>query len=290
MKSLTFGAWALVLLAAGCGSSRQTEGSAATAPTKAIWQSQPIYIDGSDNDWVRPLPYSVKEEFVGYSISNDEKNLYVLLTTASRQEQQKMIEGGMSVWVNTKGDQSNGDAVGIGYPLNEQNDRDRQLMQEAQPQRYQNKTVKLEDKHTYALYGFNKDTTIRSYNYGDSNPVGVNMRMDYNNRGELVYEAAIPLQSLYPGHTPGTPYPMENLAVGIFIEPLPSGSRVPRGGGGSGPGFGIGLGTGFGGFGSGVGMGMGVSHEFGAGGKRAGKTLFDEAQIWRVVKLAQRKN
>jgi len=238
---------------------------------------------------VRPLPYSVKEEYVRYSISNDEKNLYILLTTANRQEQQKMIEGGMSVWVNTKGDQSNGDAVGIGYPLNDQNDRDRQLMQQAQPQRYQNKTVKLEDKHTYALYGFNKDTTIPSFNYGDSNSVGVNMRMDYNNRGELIYEAAIPLQSLYPGHAPGTPYSTGNLAVGIFIEPLPSGSRVARGGGGGGPGFGIGLGTGFGGFGSGVGMGMGVSHEFGGvGGRRPGKTLFDEAQIWQVLRLAQK--
>lgn len=288
MKNLTLGGWALIsLLSAGCGSSRQTESSSATAPVKALWQSQPLYIDGSDNDWVRPLPYSIKEEYVSYSISNDEKNLYILVTTASRQEQQKIIEGGMSVWVNTKGDRSNGDAVGIGYPLNEQNDRDRQLMQEAQPQRYQNKTVRLEDRHTYALYGFNKDTTIRSYTYGEKNPVGVNMRMDYNNHGDIVYEAAVPLQSLYPEHTPGTPFSTGNLAVGIFIEPLPSGARVQRGGGGgSGPGFGIG--TGFGGFGSGVGMGMSIGHEFGAGGRRPNRTLFDEAQIWQVVRLAQK--
>ncbi|HTR31832.1 MAG TPA: hypothetical protein VMH27_21315 [Puia sp.] len=42
MKSIPFGVWALLLLAAGCGPSRQSEDSATAAPPKAIWQSQPI--------------------------------------------------------------------------------------------------------------------------------------------------------------------------------------------------------------------------------------------------------
>ena len=195
-----------LLLAAGCSSSRQSEASEKSSP-KAIWQSQPLTIDGSDRDWVKPLPYVVHEENVNYSISNDQQNLYVLMSTASRQEQQKIIQGGMSVWVNTKGDKSIGDAAGIGYPLDEGNDPDRKLMEEAQPQRYQRKTVTLADKKTYGLYGFNKDSSIRKYNYGDTNFVGVVMRMDYNNSGDLIYEAAIPLQALYPGHDPSTPFP-----------------------------------------------------------------------------------
>jgi hypothetical protein len=277
----------LLLLAAGCSSSRQSEGSEKSLP-KAIWQSQPLTIDGSDRDWVKPLPYAVHDENVTYSISNDRQNLYVLLSTQSRQEQQKIIQGGMSVWVNTKGDKSNGDAVGIGYPLDQRNDPDRKLMEEAQPQRYQNKPATLGDKKTYSLYGFSKDSGILNYTYGDNNPTGVVIRMDYSNNGELIYEAAIPLKALYPGLDPSTSYPTNNLAVGIFIEPLPSGARVPReGGGGGGPGFGIGVGGGMGGFGSGVGLGLGVGHEFGAGGKRASRTLFDEAQIWQVVKLAR---
>ena len=283
---------ALALLVTGCSSSRQSEGSDAPAPVRSLWQSQPLYIDGSDVDWVKPLPYSIKPEYVSYSISNDQQNLYILMTTRNPQEEQKIIQGGMSVWVNTKGDKSNGDAVGIGYPLNEQSDPDRKLMEEAQPQRYQgNKPIKLEDRRTYALYGFKKDSGIQRYSYGDSNAVGVLMRLDYNNSGDMIYEAAIPLQALYPGHTPGTPYPTHDLAVGIFIEPLPSGAHVPRqGGGGGGSGFGIGVGGGMGGFGSGVGLGLGVGHEFGVGGggRRPNKTLFDEAQIWQVVQLARK--
>jgi Tfp pilus assembly protein PilZ len=278
----------LVLLAAACGSSRQAQES--EAPVAAKFQSQALYIDGSDNDWVKPLPYAIKSENVAYSISNDQQNLYVLLTTASRQEQQKIIEGGMSVWVNTKGDKSNGEAVGIGYPLDERNNRDRNLMEEAQPQRYQkNKPVTLADKRAYALYGFGGDTIIRRFSYGDSNSVGVIMRLDYNKTGDMVYEMSIPLQALYPEHVAGTPYSTHDLAVGIFIEPLPSGSHVAREGGGGGSGFGVGIGGGVGGFGSGVGLGLGVGHEFGiGGGRKPGKTLFDEAQIWQVVKLAGR--
>jgi hypothetical protein len=78
------GGVALFVLAAGCSSSRQSEGSGKTQP-KAIWQSQALTIDGNDNDWAKPLPYVVHEESVNYSISNDNRNLYILLATSSRQ-------------------------------------------------------------------------------------------------------------------------------------------------------------------------------------------------------------
>ncbi|HET6255747.1 MAG TPA: hypothetical protein VFE32_16850 [Puia sp.] len=290
MKVWQFNPVAIVamMLAAGCSSSRQSQGPA-TPAASVLWQARPLTIDGSDRDWIKPLPHSIRDENVSYSISNDAQNLYILLSTANRQEQQKIIQGGMSVWVNTKGDKTNGDAVGIGYPLNEHNDPDRKLMEEAQPQRYQKKPVTLEDKKTYALYGFSKDSSILNYTYGDNNPASVVMRMDYNNNGELIYEAAIPLQTLYPGHDPSTPYPVHDLAVGIFIEPLPMGSYIPREGGGGGSGVGFGVGGGMGGFGSGVGLGIGIGREFGAGGSRKpGRTLFDEAQIWQVVQLARK--
>ena len=279
----------VVLLLAACSSSRQSEGSEKNQP-KAIWQSQPLTIDGNDQDWVKPLPYVVHEENVNYSITNDDRNLYILLATSSRQEQQKIIQGGMSVWVNTKGDKSNGDAVGIGYPLDERNDPDRKLMEEAQPQRYQNKTVTLADKRTYALYGFTRDSAIRNYTYADTNSVGVVMRMDYNNKGDLIYEAAIPLQVLYPGHNPGAPYTTHDLAVGIWIEGLPPSAHVPRegGNGGGGSGVGFGVGGGMGGFGSGMGMDIGIGGMRGGGMGRNNRKLFDEAQIWEVVQLARK--
>ena len=283
-----------VILAAGCSSSRSSESTQPSAEDKgsALWLNQPLTIDGSDKDWPPSLRYSVKEENVRYDIANDGQNLYVLVATKSQQEQQKMIQGGMSVWVNTKADKSNGDAVGIGYPLDAHSDPDHNLMAEAQPQRYQNnKPVTLEDKKLYALYGFNKDSTIQDYTYGDSNSVGVVMRMDYNNSGELIYEASIPLKALYPQYNTSSSYASRSIAVGIFIQGLPPNTRVPgqRGGGGSGVGVGGGVGMGTGGFGSGMGLGLSFSPGgFGGGRRNSNQLLYDDAQIWKVVQLAGR--
>jgi len=286
MQPLKIPAIVLPLFFTACSSSRNATGSSAAEGPVSQWQSRPLDIDGSDRDWANPLPYNVKAERVSYSISNDDQNLYVLLSTADRQEQQKIIQGGMSVWVNPKGEENKGDAVGIGYPLDEHSDPDRKLMEEAQPQRYQAKQpVTLEQKKTYSLYGFSRDSSIQSYTYGDTNVAGVRMQMDFNNDGVLIYEAAIPLQAIYSGVTP--PYPAHHLTVGIFIEPLPATARIPRDGGGT-SGLSFGLGGGMGTFGSGAGMGIGLGHEFGiGGGRKPNKTLFDEAQIWQVVQLAR---
>jgi hypothetical protein len=279
-----------LVLGAGCGSARNSQGSeSGPSSTTAQWQGQPLTIDGSDRDWVKPLPYFIKAENVAFTISNDGQNLYILLSTKSPQEQQKIIQGGMSVWVNTKADKSNGDAVGIGYPLDEHSDPDRNLMAEAQPQKYQNnKPVTLGDKKFYTLYGFIKDSSIQNYTYGDSNSEGVVVRMDYNNAGDLIYEAAIPLKTLYPQHNPASSYAAKSLAVGIFIEGLPASAHIPRqGGGGPGVGVGVGGGLGFGGFGSGGGIGLSIgTGAIGGGGRRNNRQLFDEAQIWQVVQLA----
>ncbi len=113
------------------------------------------------------------------------------------------------------------------------------------------------------------------------------MRLDYNNKGDMIYEAAIPLRALYPGAQ--TPYSTHNLAVGIFINGLPPNARLAREGGGGGRGIGFGVGGGMGGWGSGMGMGMGLAHQFGAGGgRRVNRTLFDDAQIWEVTQLARK--
>jgi hypothetical protein len=290
MKLSTFWCGLLCLplvLAVGCRSSRSGEASDSNSPGTAQWQGQPLTIDGSDRDWVKPLPGFQRTDNISYSVSNDGQNLYILVSTKSPQEQQKIIQGGMSVWVNTKGDKNNNaDAVGIGYPLDEHSDPDRKLMEEAQPQRYNKKPVTLEDKKSYALYGFNKDS-IPDYVYGSDNPQGVVMRMDYNNAGELIYELAIPLKTLYPQHNTSSSYAANSVAVGIFIEGLPPSAHVPREGGG-GPGIGVGGGIGTGGFGSGVGLGLSVGTGMLGGGRRNNKQLFDQTQIWHVAQLAKR--
>ena len=275
-----------LVIAAGCSSSRNSQSSDNT-PTSTAPQ-QPITIDGSDKDWTKPLPGYSKTENFNYEIANDAENLYVLISTKDPLEQQKIIQGGMTVWINTKADKSQGGAVGIGYPLDSRNDPDRNLMNEAQPNRAP-RAVTLQDKREYALYGFGAASEVGNYDYAnDSNAQGVKMRMDYNNAGELIYEAAIPLTTLYPGHNPTASYASKSVAVGIFVDGLPPNASVPRGaGGGSGPAVGVGGGLGFGSFGSGGGVGLSIGLPIGGGGGGGGgrNHLFKDTEVWQVVQL-----
>ena len=262
----------------GCGPSRNSQ---TANPSMAAWQQSPLTIDGSDSDWTKPLPGYIAAEKLNYAITNDGANLYILLSTKDPQQQQKIIQGGMTVWVNPGADKNVGDAVGIGYPLDTRNDRDRTLMEEAQPDRYSHKPARLEDRKEYALYGFVRDS-IGTYTYGDDNPQDVKMRMDYNNTGELIYEASVPLAALFPTHNPSSSYAAKSIAVGIFIQGLPPGADVPRGGGG--PAIGIGGGVGFGSYGSGGGIGISIGTPIGGGGRN--KQLSKDSEIWQTIQLA----
>jgi len=278
---------AIGLIASGCGSSKSAQKADAGNGEDGAWQKTPITVDGSDKDWTRPLPYSVKSENISYAVTNDNQNLYILMATSSPQEQQKIVQGGMTVWVNTKGDKSYAGAVGIGYPLDAHSDRDKNLMEEAQPQRKNNKPVTLEDKHDYQIYGFDNGQ-IPTYTYGDTNAQNIVMRMDYSNGGELIYEAAIPLQTLYPNHNPNSSYASKTVAVGFVIEGLLPGTDVPRGGGnGGGPTIGVGGGVGFGSFGSGGGLGISIGTGSLIGGGGGGrKQLFRTSEVWQSVQLS----
>lgn len=283
MKVFSIVSIALIFFAAGCSASRKSQGD--ELPTSTALQ-QPIVIDGSDEDWTRPLPGFAKTENISFEIANDAENLYVLISTKDQLEQQKIIQGGMTVWVNTNADKSQSGAVGIGYPLDSRNDPDRNLMNEAQPNRVP-KSVTLQDKQEYALYGFGTSSEVGNFAYADdSNPQGVKMRMDYNNAGELIYEAAIPLTTLYPGHSAGSSYAAKSIAVGIFVDGLPPNANVPRGvGGGGGPEIGVGGGLGFGSFGSGGGLGLSIGLPVGGGGGGGRNHLFKDAEVWQVVEL-----
>lgn len=281
-----FGMLVVLATTSACRSSRESQ---TADPANNTWQPQPLTIDGQDKEWVKPLPYFVKSDQLSYSVTNDAENLYIMMSTKSPQEAQKIVQGGMTVWINPKGDKTYGGAIGIGYPLDAHNDRDKNLMEDAQPQRKSHKAITLEDKKDYQLYGFGGD--IPTYTYGDTNTQNIVMRMDYNDAGDLIYEAAIPLQTLYPNHNASSSYAAKTVAVGFIIEGLIPGTDVPRGGGnGGGPTIGVGGGVGFGSFGSGGGLGIsiGTGTLLGGGGGGGRKQLFRQSEIWNTVQLAGR--
>ena len=275
-------ALSFLLLAGSCRSSRNDQ--ATSAAQSGNWQQLPVIVDGSDQDWAKPLPFTNRKENLSYALSNDRDNLYILVSTRNPQEQQKIIEGGMTVWINNQAEKNESTSMGIGFPLDSRKDRDRQLMAQARPDQHQNKHITLDDLKQYSLYGF-KSESIEDFDYGQSNDEGVQVRIDFNRDGDLIYEASVPLSAIYPRNTSHN-FAGKSLAIGIFVEGLPPNTAIRQdGGGGSGVSIGGGLGVGSFGSGGGVGLSIGTGSLGRIGGKQ--HQLYELSKIWQVMPLAR---
>jgi hypothetical protein len=262
---------------AACSSSKNS--TAAKEGQPGNWQRLPLTIDGNDSDWQKPLPGIDASEKLTYAMTNDADNLYVMIATKDQAEQHKILAGGMTVWVNNQGEKNSDQAIGLGFPLDPHANREKELMAEARPEVYKNRSAKLDDADEYELYGFSLDEPIQHYSYDQDNKEGVQVRMNYNQAGELVYEAKIPLKAVYPklAH-----YTNRELAVGIFIEGIPA---PPGSGGGGGGGVSVGGAVGFGTYGSGGGIGLSIGT--GSLGRSGGgkSSEFRQRKIWHVMTI-----
>ena len=272
---------ASVALVCSCGSSRKSQESAAS--TSSHWQQQPLTIDGSDADWSTKLAYADNVQKLNYDITNDAQNIYIRIATNDQQAQQKIIQGGMTVWINNQAQKEYDHAVGIGFPMETRPTREQDLMRQAQPDKYPSgpTQVKLSDCHQYALYNFGDEEAIANYDYGATNKSGVSVQMGYNAGNTLLYEASIPLASVFPrGNSIGKSY-----AVGIYLEGIPGAhDSGPRGGG---SGVSVGGGLGFGSFGSGGGLSIGIGT--GSLGRNGGNknSIAKQTKVWQVVDVAR---
>lgn len=278
----------LVLIAApvvmwGCRSSRADQ---QTNVQQTQWVSAPVTVDGRDNEWSKPLTYYAKSEKLGYSILSDTSAIYLLVSTKEDQTQQKILHGGMTVWINTLGEKSDDGAVGVSFPTGSVSPRRRNDPIKGSEDGNASNLRELRD---YYLMGFERGQGMQAYKYGETNDKGIEVSLNFNEEGEMIYEAKIPYSAIYT-KTAAHSFGGRSLSVGFFIEALPPGYGGASGGGGRGGGGGvsIGGGLGMGSFGSGGGMGISIGSGSlgrigGGGGGKAGKA----SKIWQDITLAK---
>jgi hypothetical protein len=273
----------LIPLILGCGCRSLKNDQQTSDSQTAAWQQHPLIIDGSDTDWKKPLPYTDRKEKLSYAISNDRDNIYLMLSTKDQNEQQKILQGGMTIWINSQGEKTESSAVGIAFPTDSRNNHDRNIMAAARPDLYKNKITSLDDLKDYSLYGFRNDT-VGNYEYGQGNEEGVEVKIGYNNAGELVYEALVPFRAVFPRNSRVAFG--KTIAVGFFIEGIPPGPNDRYKGGGSG--VSIGGGVGMGSFGGGGGMGISIgTGSIGRVGGRGDRRMYELSKIWRELSLGR---
>jgi hypothetical protein len=238
--------------------------------TSSPWQSKPIVVDGSADEWEQPLRYMNSDTKLNYSVSNDGQKLYFCFISADRRSQIKTIMGGLQIRV--EGSDKGKTTTTLLYPIpgrikfparpkdgdNSAQQFDRQqLMMEA-------------NSMQVSGFSFAKETTELPL----INKYGVNVAATFTTDDRLIYEASIPLQDLQLAG--------KDVDVTITVKGLPR-DQMPKGTGQGGRANGMGSSGGGGMRGpGGMGGGMGAG---GYGGQMGGGSSYSTAFVDQKMKM-----
>jgi len=220
-----------------------------------------IRIDGRDTEWNNAFQAENKTTSLFYTISNDDKNLYLVVKSVDVANNAKILAGGITLAINTEGKKKENDAITLTYPLINRNNpgggerrrvggffgggqggggqrsaeqRDSMMTAMQKTQLAQVKEIKIKNfKNT-------TDTLVSIYN-----DLGIKAVARINDDKSLFYELAIPLESLGLSKTSPKEFAYNVKLNGLQLPGLDGG------------GFGGGRGNGGGGFGGGRGPGGG---------------------------------
>ncbi|MDQ7947971.1 MAG: hypothetical protein REI78_15335 [Pedobacter sp.] len=173
-----------------------------------------IRIDGKANEWNDAYAAENKRTEVFYSIANDDKNLYLVLKAGNSSVTNKIMLGGVTFTLNTQGKKREKDAYAITYPLvprsrnqgaRGQGQGQGQRMgnfggqRNAQTQQQRDSASLIQRKNALTtvkeirVTGFKAiaDSLVSIYN-----EYGLKAVANIDQKGNLIYELAIPLQLL----------------------------------------------------------------------------------------------
>jgi hypothetical protein len=221
-----------------------------------------------------------------YCLSNDDQNIYVDAKITESIEQNKILQMGVTLWINTDGKSRKN--TGIRFPIGAQYSRGQGRRGEGQGNNILNQTTPLAQANTIELVGFKDVETTR---FPSNNPDNIRGVVKYDNDGNLLYSLTIPKSKLPAGvkTKDGGVTPM-TLAIEYGAPPSmgsggPTGYTPPASRGGSGGGS-----RGGSGGGSRGGSGGGGSMGGGAPGGSGNQNYPEPVTIWmKDVKLAEKR-
>jgi hypothetical protein len=159
---------------------------------KSEWQSEKIIADGNISDWPAPTIYYDKATKLKRTIRNDAENLYIALSTSDEQTQMKILMAGLQFWIDTTG--RNKKQMGVIYPVGKSMEPSEVMGLLASQNHGANSSFNLKKK----LLGLQTQLIFSRLN-GPKNKVmpthnngGINVAINVNDKGELIYEAVIP--------------------------------------------------------------------------------------------------
>jgi hypothetical protein len=239
--------------------------------TTSIWAPAGVKIDGKINEWEDSFQAYNKSTRLFYTISNNEKYLYLAVTSTDAGNNTKIAAGGITLTINTAAKKKDKNAYSLTYPVitralrghgrglrggGAQSDVTDTAVVNAAHRQFISSAKEIK------VLGFKDmdDTLISIYN-----EYGIKAAIGYDTLGNYSYELAVPLKVL--GISPDS---IKEIAYNIKVNGLQiAANNAFRGGNGGGDNGGGGFaGNGGGGFGGGGGGRRGGGTT--GGGKSAG--------------------
>lgn len=93
-------------------------GCSSAVEITSSWNDNTVVVDGSNTDWRTSL-HPIAEPPVVIGVRNDDRFIYVCLTTQSPMIQAQILNGGLTVWFDPKGEQE--EVFGVRYPIHGDN-------------------------------------------------------------------------------------------------------------------------------------------------------------------------
>jgi hypothetical protein len=248
-----------------------------------------IAIDGSLNEWGDSLRYHNQERNLDYTLANDHENLYAVIRIADRLEQARVLNAGITLSVDTRGKKKETFAMTFplrypGTPAPELANRKDDGGDITKEERDELRRERITSLRSIKMTGF-KD--IENEMITTSNTYGIKAAIDYDDKGNLVYEVAIPIKFFHADDIAKNEWAFNYKINGLQRQEhgseggdMQTGGRGGRGGSGGG-----GMGGGRGGRGGrGGGMGRGGS----AGGDAGRGDIFKSVDFWEKFSLNQK--
>ncbi len=168
----------------------------------SVWAPASVKIDGKLNEWEDNFQAYNKSTKLFYTISNNEKYLYLAITCTDPQNNTKIAAGGITLLINTEGKKKEKDAFSITYPVISSSGsgrRGRGGFRQQQTGGTDTAAVNAARRQFIAsskeikVFGFKdvEDTLISIYN-----EYGIKTGISYDTLGNYNYELAIPLRLL----------------------------------------------------------------------------------------------
>jgi hypothetical protein len=254
----------------GCSSKLAPEGH---------YQASPVVADGSPADWQLPLRFSNPGYTMQYNVTNDDKNLYVCVSSGIGPTQLRMLRSGMTIYFDPKGEKNK--EISLHFPIRKRADPAGDSHTRGNGRSGYTPGPAIQElllrSDYYNTSGF-LDMENGQFALGDQHsPIHLAIKLNGDD-SLLIYEAIIPIRNILgPDWTAKAA--KKNFSVGVFIDATPG----MGGGGGPRPGMGMhGMGMGMHGMGMGMhGMGPGGSHRYGNGSSQGQK----EDANWYVFRL-----